>query len=145
MEQVSRSALPDTLALLCIHLTQSWDHDDQVLVYSLILRLSLPGFVAVVNNLYSALAVTKSSSDMPLRLSFYHALFGKFLQDIKRSTPKYCIANASNVYRRCFAAFAKPLNHISHCNSFSELDSDLSWTPPNRAHNMANLTGKTFS
>ncbi|KXN84435.1 hypothetical protein AN958_12619 [Leucoagaricus sp. SymC.cos] len=124
MTQIPQSILPNTLALLWIRINNNWG-GNQVLFYSSILRLSLPGFYTAVNNLYSVLAVSKSISNMPLELSFYHASFGEFLKDVKRSSPKFHIGS-SDVHWRCIAAIAETLNHLSRYNNASELDAALS-------------------
>ncbi|KXN84434.1 hypothetical protein AN958_12618 [Leucoagaricus sp. SymC.cos] len=128
MIQIPPSVLPNTLALLCLRIEGAPGAEQKALFYSSILRLSLADFYTSVNNLYSVLAVSKSITDMPLRLSFYHASFGEFLQDVKRSTPKFHIG-ATEVYQRCIAASAETLNRLSRYNDASELDAALSWPP----------------
>ncbi|KXN81722.1 hypothetical protein AN958_03793 [Leucoagaricus sp. SymC.cos] len=128
MTQIPPSVLPNTLAILCLRINLPWSFDNEVLLNCSILRLSLPDFHAAINNLYSILAVSKSVTDMPLNLSFYHASFGEFLQDVKRSTLNFHIG-ASDVNRQCIAAFAETLNRLSRYNDTSELDAALSWPP----------------
>ncbi|KXN91933.1 hypothetical protein AN958_11318 [Leucoagaricus sp. SymC.cos] len=128
MSQIPPSVLPITLAILCLRINYTWSVDNQVLIYCSTLRLSLPDFYAAINNLYSVLAVSKSTTDMPLRLSFYHASFGEFLEDVRRSTPMFHIG-ASDVNRRCIAASAETLNRLSCYKDASELDAILSCPP----------------
>ncbi|KXN84432.1 hypothetical protein AN958_12616 [Leucoagaricus sp. SymC.cos] len=128
MSQIPQSILPNTLALLCIRLNNPWGSDNQLLFYSSILRLRLPDLYAALNNLYSVVEVSKSASGMPLRLSFYHASFGEFLHDIKRSTPKFHIG-ASDVNQRCFIAAVETLNRLSRYENISKVEAALSWPP----------------
>ncbi|KXN82492.1 hypothetical protein AN958_02502 [Leucoagaricus sp. SymC.cos] len=128
MKNIPADVLPTTLTLLCIHLTHPWDWDNQLLMYSSILGLSLPDFYAAVHNLYSVLSVTKSPSSIPFQFIFYHASFGEFLQGTERSTAKFSI-NTSDVYQRCVAAFAATLNRLSRYHDIGELEGALSWPP----------------
>ncbi|KXN84431.1 hypothetical protein AN958_12615 [Leucoagaricus sp. SymC.cos] len=128
MTRIPPSVLPNTLAVLCFRINYTWGADNQVVLYCSLLRLSLPDFHAAISNIYSVLAVSKSVTDMPLRLSFYHASFGEFLQDVERSTPKFSIG-ASDVYRRCTAASAETLNRLPCYGNAGELSAALSWSP----------------
>lgn len=105
MDQIPKTALPDTLSLLSTHLNQ----DDMlrrytsIASYCSVFDFSLTRFHAATNSLHSVLDITKFQSGMPSRFSFYHKSFTDFLLTPTRSGPEYCV-NASHNLQRCFDA-----------------------------------------
>ncbi|KAF9442081.1 hypothetical protein P691DRAFT_509394 [Macrolepiota fuliginosa MF-IS2] len=89
MKEIPEETLPNAIQLLSI--LGSIGPLLSGSVICVILKLSLTAFYAAVNNLYSVLKIEKTEDGMPGRLSFYHASFGDFLSDKKRSTQKFYV------------------------------------------------------
>ncbi|KAF9448764.1 hypothetical protein P691DRAFT_704441 [Macrolepiota fuliginosa MF-IS2] len=111
MEQIPEETLPDTILLL-----SALNH---VILRALdarvcaVLKLSLTAFYAAVNNLYSVLKIENTGDGMPGRLPFYHASFGDFLRDEKRSTQRFYVNHDDVLDRRdylCMEALCRASN-----------------------------------
>ncbi|KAF9444817.1 hypothetical protein P691DRAFT_778006 [Macrolepiota fuliginosa MF-IS2] len=123
MEQIPEGTLLNTILLLSM-----WCCIRPFLSSSgvcAILKLSLTGFYAAVNNLYSVLEMKYIKNGMPGGLSFYHASFGDFLEDKKRSTQKFYVRR-DDVLDRLDHLCTEALCNASNGTNDENLDV-LSW------------------
>ncbi|KAF9443349.1 hypothetical protein P691DRAFT_809095 [Macrolepiota fuliginosa MF-IS2] len=90
MEQIPEETLSDTILLLSMLSFNLASRNGPVICA--ILQLSLTAFYAAINNLYSVLKMKYIEDGVPGGLSFYHASFGDFLGDERRSTQKFYVS-----------------------------------------------------
>lgn len=89
--------------------------EDHLLINCSILGFSLTTFYAAISNLHSVLEA-QLSDGLPVRLSFYHASFSDFLQDVERLTAEFCVETA-DIYNRFYSTCVDALCRLSDTNN----------------------------
>lgn len=111
MRQIPKEILPNTLLLLGSFLRYGSNAGTQQLpVLCPILNFSPMTVHVALNNLHSVLKIEKSYG-LPGRLSFYHASFTDFLNNVARSTPEFCI-NTPDIHNRLYSMCLDTLCHL---------------------------------